>query len=53
MAVTTVMESSVGCDMMRFRLFAGLSPYLGGTIGAVYFVKGNFLRCSPENLEIL
>jgi len=24
-----------------FYLFSGPSPYLGGTIGVVYFVKGN------------
>jgi hypothetical protein len=42
--------NSVGCDMMHFCLFAGPSPYLGGTIGAVYFVKGNVFSCSPKIL---
>jgi hypothetical protein len=52
-AVTTVMESGVSYDMMRFCLFTGPSPYLGGTIGAVYFVKGNFISCGPNFFEIL
>ena len=33
--------------LICFYLFSGPSPYLGGTIGVVYFVKGNtfFLIC--------
>jgi hypothetical protein len=39
----TVMESSVGCDMMRFRFFAGLSPYLGVQLEQCILLKVIFL----------